>query len=329
MSKVSWGILSTAQIGLEKVIPAMQKGMYTKIDAIASRNLAHARQAAAKLGIPKSFGSYEELLADQSIDAVYIPLPNHLHVEWSLKSMQAGKHVLCEKPIAMNVKEAEYLQTMAKGFPRLRLMEAFMYRHHPQMLKAKELINHKTIGDLRNIQTMFSYYNDNPKDIRNHPEIGGGGLLDVGCYCISLSRFLFDSEPRRVCGTIEFDPQLKVDRLVSAILEFESGTSTVTCSTQLADHQYAKIFGTHGRIEIERPFTPFPDHPSKIILYLEQNRQEVIFEVCNQYTIQGDLFSLAIINDTPVPTPIADGVANMRVIDRIIESSNTHAWVKV
>jgi predicted dehydrogenase len=329
MSKVSWGILSTAQIGLEKVIPAMQKGTYSKIDAIASRNIATARQAATKLGIPKSYGSYEELLADQSIEAVYIPLPNHLHVEWALKSMQAGKHVLCEKPIAMNFKEAEYLQARAKRFPRVKLMEAFMYRHHPQMVKAKELIKQKIIGDLRNIQTMFSYYNDNPKDIRNHPEIGGGGLLDVGCYCISLSRFLFDSEPRRVCGVTEFDPRLKVDRLVSAILEFEAGTSTVTCSTQLADHQYAKIFGTHGRIEIERPFTPFSDHPSNIIQYLGLNRQEIIFEACNQYTIQGDVFSLTIINDTSVPTPIADGVANMRVIDRIIESSDTGAWVKV
>jgi predicted dehydrogenase len=229
----------------------------------------------------------------------------------------------------MNFKEAEYLQMQAKQFPRLKFMEAFMYRHHPQMLKAKELIKSKTIGSLRNIQTMFSYFNDNPNDIRNNPEIGGGGLLDVGCYCISLSRFFFSGEPKRVCAIAEFDPRLKIDRLVSAILEFEEGTSTVTCSTQLADHQYAKIFGTHGRIEIERPFTPFPDRPSKIIQYLEQNSQEIVFEACNQYTIQGDLFSQAIMNDTAVPTPIADGVANMRAIDRIIESSKTGTWVSV
>ncbi len=260
---------------------------------------------------------------------MYIPLPNHLHVEWALKSLQAGKHVLCEKPIAMNLKEAELLQSQARSFPQLKLMEAFMYRHHPQMLKTKELINRKTIGSLRNIQTMFSYYNDNPNDIRNHPDIGGGGLLDIGCYCISLSRFLFNGEPTRVCGITEIDPQLKVDRLVSAILEFETGTSTITCSTQLADHQYAKLFGTHGRIEIERPFTPSPDHQSTIIQFIGSERKEIAFEACNQYTIQGDLFSQSIINDTPVPTPIADGVANMRVIDRIIESSNTGAWVNV
>jgi predicted dehydrogenase len=327
--KVSWGVLSTAEIGLKKVIPAMQKGTYSKIDAIASRGHNKARQAAAALGIPKAYASYEELLADKTIDAVYIPLPNHLHVEWALKALQAGKHVLCEKPIAMNIREAEYLQMQAKQFPRLKLMEAFMYRHHPQMSKARELINKKAIGELRNVQTMFSYYNDNPNDIRNNPEIGGGGLLDVGCYCISLSRFFFNGEPKRVCGFVDFDPQLKVDRLASAILEFEVGTSVITCSTQLADYQFAKIFGTHGRIEIERPFTPFPDRPSKIIQYLEQNSQEIVFEACNQYTIQGDLFSQAIMNDTAVPTPIADGVANMRAIDRIIESSKTGTWVSV
>jgi predicted dehydrogenase len=327
MPKVSWGILSTAEIGLGKVIPGMQKGTYSKVEAIASRNLASAQRAASRLGIPKAYGSYEDLLADDSIQAVYIPLPNHLHVEWALKSLQAGKHVLCEKPIAMNFKEAEYLQMQAKHFPRLKIMEAFMYRHHPQMVKAKNIVKSGTIGTLKNIHTMFSYYNDNPKDIRNNPEIGGGGLLDVGCYCISLSRFFFDSEPKRVCGTMEIDPLLKVDRLVSAILEFEEGTAEFTCSTQLTDYQYAKIFGTHGRIEIERPFTPFPDRPSKIIQYLEPNSQEFVFEACNQYTLQGDIFSQAIINDTSVPAPIEDGMANMKVIDMIIESSKKGAWV--
>jgi predicted dehydrogenase len=236
---------------------------------------------------------------------------------------------LCEKPIAINLKEGEYLQHQAKKFPRVKLMEAFMYRHHPQILKAKNLVDRRTIGSLRSIHTMFSYYNDDPKNIRNHPEIGGGGLLDIGCYCTSLSRFLFNSEPKRVCGITEYDPKLKVDRLVSAILEFEEGTSTFTCSTQLIEHQYAKIFGTHGRIEIETPFTPSPDHPSKIIQHIGSNKQEIVFEACNQYTIQGDLFSQAILNDTQVPTPIEDGVANMKVIDRIIESSNKSIWVKV
>ena len=182
----------------------------------------------------------------RTIQAVYIPLPNHLHVEWAIKSLQAGKHVLCEKPIAMTFKEAEYLQIQAKKFSRLKLMEAFMYRHHPQILKAKELIKHGTIGNLRNIHTMFSYYNDNPKDIRNNPDIGGGGLLDIGCYCISLSRFLFDDEPKRVCAIVEYDPTLKVDRLASAILEFEEGVSTITCSTSLLTINMRKFLALRG-----------------------------------------------------------------------------------
>jgi len=329
MAKVSWGVLSTAKIGLEKVIPAMQQGMHTKIDAIASRSVEAARHAAAALGIPKSYGSYEELLADKSIEAVYIPLPNHLHVEWVVKTLEAGKHVLCEKPIAMSSKEAGYLLDQSKRFPRLRLMEAFMYRHHPQMLKARELISLQTIGRLRHVQTMFSYYNDDPNDIRNKPDIGGGGLLDIGCYCISLSRFLFNGEPKRVCGVVEFDPQLKVDRLASAILEFEEGTSTFTCSTQLADHQYAKIFGNRGRIEIERPFTPSPEHSSRFAQFLGTDKQEFVFDACNQYTLQGDQFSLAIRNGTPAPTPIADAVSNMKVIDRVFESSTKGIWVSV
>jgi predicted dehydrogenase len=329
MAKTSWGVLSTAEIGLKKVIPAMQKGTYSKIDSIASRDFNKARKAAAELNIPKPYGSYEELLADKSIEAVYIPLPNHLHVEWVIKSLEAGKHVLCEKPIAMSFKEAEYLLDQSKRFPRLKLMEAFMYRHHPQMLKARELISLQTIGRLRHVQTMFSYYNDDPNDIRNKHDIGGGGLLDVGCYCISLSRFLFNGEPKRVCGIVEFDPQLKVDRLASAILEFEEGTSTITCSTQLADHQYAKIFGTHGRIEIERPFTPSPEHSSTFAQFIGTNKQEFTFEACNQYTLQGDLFSQAVRNGTPAPTPIADAVSNMKVIDKVFESSTKGTWVNV
>jgi predicted dehydrogenase len=329
MAKVSWGVLSTAKIGLEKVIPAMQQGMYTKIDAIASRSVETARLAAAALGIPASYGSYEELLADKSIEAVYIPLPNHLHVEWVVKSLEAGKHVLCEKPIAMSSKDAEYLLGQSKRFPQLKLMEAFMYRHHPQMLKARELISLRTIGRLRHVQTMFSYYNDDPNDIRNKHDIGGGGLLDIGCYCISLSRFLFNGEPKRVCGVVEFDPQLKVDRLASAILEFEEGTSTFTCSTQLADHQYAKIFGTRGRIEIERPFTPSPEHSSTFSQFIGTDKQEFTFEACNQYTLQGDLLSQAIRNGTPAPTAIADAVSNMKVIDKVFESANKGTWITV
>ena len=329
MAKVSWGVLSTANIGTEKVIPAMQKGTYSEINAIASRDLNKAEQAAKKLGISKAYGSYEELLADKDIEAIYIPLPNHLHIEWTIKSLKAGKHVLCEKPVGMNYAEAVHLQNEIKNFPKQKVMEAFMYRHHPQMQKVKELINNGKIGDLRTIHTMFSYYNDNPNDIRNMADIGGGGLLDIGCYCISISRFLFDAEPKQVCATIEYDPKFKTDHLVSSILKFENGNSLFTCSTQMNPHQFAKLQGTKGKIEIEFPFTPSFDKKEKLTLGSGDNKEEIIFEPTNHYTIQGDMFSQAILNDTKVFTPFNDAVANMKVIDKIIESSKLGKWINL
>ncbi len=329
MKKVSWGILSTAKIGVEKVIPAMQKGKYSKITAIASRNIGKAKEAAQQLGIPKAYGSYEKLLEDPEIEAVYIPLPNHLHVEWTIKSLEKDKHVLCEKPIGMNFKEAEHLKQEMKKFPALKVMEAFMYRFHPQWQRVKKLVEEGKIGELKNIHSIFSYYNDDPADIRNQPEIGGGGLLDIGCYCVSLSRFLFDNEPVRVCGAIEYDPKMEIDRLVSAVLEFESGTSTFTCSTQLIPHRRVDILGSNGKIEMPMPFVPSPESKSKIIHQVGSQTKEFVFEKCNQYTIQGDLFSKAILNNLPVPTPIEDGVANMKVIDKIIESYKRGTWVKI
>ena len=329
MTRISWGILSTARIGLEKVIPAMQKGRYSVISAIASRKHEKAEKVARKLGIPKAYGSYEELLADDEIQAIYIPLPNHLHVEWTIKSLEAGKHVLCEKPIGVNSQEAVYLQKQVKNFPHLKVMEAFMYRHHPQWQRVKKLVDEGTLGQLKNVHSMFSYYNDDPTDIRNQVDIGGGGILDIGCYCISVSRFLFSNEPKRVSGTLEYDPQLRVDRLASGVLEFEKGTSTFTCSTQLTNHQRVYVFGTRGRIEIETPFTPSPDQPPNIRLQKGSKLKEIVCEVCDQYTIQGDLFSQAILNDTNVPTPLEDGIANMKVIDGIIMSSKSNAWITV
>lgn len=329
MSKISWGVLSTARIGLEKVIPAMQGGKYSEISAIASRDLGRAKKAAKKLGIPRAYGSYEELLADHEIAAVYIPLPNHLHVEWTIKSLEAGRHVLVEKPLGMNLKEVESLQERIKSFSGLKVMEAFMYRFHPQWKNVRELLEKKRIGELRWIHSAFSYYNVNPMDIRNQADIGGGGLLDIGCYCISLSRFLFKSEPDRVCGGIEYDPGLKVDRLASAVMEFPQGMATFVCSTQLTNHQRAEVFGTRGRIEIEYPFTPPHDTSTKVIHREGESTKEFVFEGCNQYTLQGDLFSQAILENKNVPTPIEDGVANMRVIDGIIESSRIGTWVQV
>jgi predicted dehydrogenase len=262
--QVRWGVLSTANIGVKKVIPAMQAGRYCEMVAIASRDRAVARAVADQLGIPKAYGSYEELLADPEIDAVYIPLPNHLHVPWSIRALEAGKHVLCEKPIGLSSAEGQSLLDAARQHPRLKVMEAFMYRHHPQWQRARKLVQEGEIGDLRTIQAFFAYYNADPGNIRNQAEIGGGGLMDIGCYCISLSRFLFAAEPLRVLGILEYDPAFQTDRLASAILDFGRGTSTWTCSTQLAYYQRVNILGTEGRVEIQIPFNAPPDRPSRL-----------------------------------------------------------------
>ena len=327
MNKVRWGVLSTAKIGLEKVIPAMQQGHYSQVTAIASRSLDKAQRAAAQLGIPKSYASYEELLADPDVDAIYNPLPNHLHVPWSIKAMEAGKHVLCEKPIALTAAEARQLLDAARRRPELKVMEAFMYRHHPQWQRARQLVEEGSIGELRTIQSFFSYYLLDPTNIRNMAAIGGGGLMDIGCYCISLSRFIFDAEPQRVYGIVEYDPHLQVDRLASGVLDFGHGTSTFTCATQLAPYQRVNIFGTQGRVEIEIPFNAPPDRPCKMWHQHGDRIEEIILDICDQYTIQGDLFSQAVLNDTAVPTQLEDAVANMRVIEAIIRSNEEGTWV--
>jgi predicted dehydrogenase len=304
----------------------MQLGEYCKFTAIASRQLEKAQAAARRLGIEKAYGSYEELLADCDVDAVYLPLPNHLHVPWAIKALKAGKHVLCEKPLGLNAAEAQELLEASRKFPRLKVMEAFMYRHHPQWQWVKQRVSEGKIGELRMIQSFFSYYNSDPNNIRNKVDIGGGGLMDIGCYCISLSRFIFGTEPRRVCGIREEDPEMKVDRLTSGILEFASGTSTFTCATQLVPYQRVNIFGTKGRIEIEIPFNAPSDRPCKIWHGDDARIEEVILEICNQYTIQGDLFSRAVLEDREVPTPLEDAVANMQVIDALVRSARSGSW---
>ncbi len=327
MPKVRWGVLSTANIGTQKVLPAMQRGQYCEITAIASRDLAKARAAAAQLGIPKAYGSYEELLADSEIDAVYNPMPNHLHVPWSIKALEAGKHVLCEKPIALSSAEAQELVDAGRQRPKLKVMEAFMYRHHPQWRRAKQLVDEGAIGELRTIHSFFSYFNADPGNIRNMADIGGGGLMDIGCYNISLSRLIFGAEPRRVLGIVEYDPQFATDRLASGILDFGSGTATFTCSTQLTPYQRVNIYGAEGRVEIEIPFNAPPDQPCRMWHQRRNTIEEIVFDICDQYTIQGDLFSQAVLNDTPVPTPIEDAVANMKVIEAVVASGKQGKWI--
>ncbi|MFQ5738796.1 MAG: Gfo/Idh/MocA family protein [Acidobacteriota bacterium] len=329
MQRVRWGVLSTARIGLEKVIPAMRQGRYCRLDAIASRDLTKARTAAAKLQIPRAYGSYQQLLADPEIDAIYNPLPNHLHVPWSIKSLQAGKHVLCEKPIAVNAAEAQLLLAAAREHPRLKVMEAFMYRHHPQWQESLRRAGGGEIGELRSIHSYFSYYNDDPDNIRNQADLAGGGLMDIGCYSVSLSRLIFGLEPQRVCAVIELDPHWNVDYLCSGLLDFGGRHATFTCSTQLTPYQRVHIFGTRGRIEIEIPFNAPPERPCRIWLQRRAEILEVQLDKCDQYTVQGDLFSRAVLEDTPVPTPLEDAVANMRVIDALFSSAESGAWVNL
>ena len=325
--KVRWGVLSTAKIGTVKVIPALAKTRHCEVVAIASRSLDAAQAAAGPLAIPKAYGSYDELLADPDIDAVYNPLPNDLHVPLSIAALEAGKHVLCEKPIALTSEDGQRLVDAGRRFPKLKLMEAFMYRHHPQWRRTKELATDGSIGELRTVQSFFSYFNRDSGDIRNRPEQGGGGLMDIGCYNISLSRFLFDGEPRRVYGVVEYDPEFGVDQIASAVLEFDRGTSTFTCSTQLVPYQRVNVFGTRGRVEIEIPFNAPTDRPCRIWRETATDAagkttklDEEHLPVADQYTIQGDLFARAILDDAPVPTPIEDSVANMRVIEAVVRS---------
>jgi predicted dehydrogenase len=322
-------VLSTSNFALTKVIPALLKGSHLEVAAIASRDLSKAQAAAKRFGIAKAYGSYEELLADPDVDVIYNPMPNHLHVPWSIKALEAGKHVLCEKPIGLSAAEARQLLDMSKKHPKQKVMEAFMYRLHPQWRRAKQLVEEGKVGELRTIQSFFSYFNADPKNIRNQDGIGGGGLMDIGCYNISLSRFIFGEEPRRALGILEFDPNFKTDRIASGILDFGRGTSTFTCSTQLAPYQRVNILGAEGRVEIEIPFNAPPDRPCKMWHQFKDKIEEIEFEICDQYTIEGDLFSLAVINDTPVPTPLEDAVANMKVIEAIFESGRSGQWVGV
>ena len=320
MKKIKWGVLSTANIGVNHVIPAMQKGKYSEIKAISSRNIKKAEEAAKKLGIPAFYGSYEELLADDDIDAIYNPLPNHLHVPMTVKALEAGKHVLCEKPIAMNSEEANELMEATQKYPDLKVMEAFMYRFHPQWELVWKWIEAGEIGEIQTIHSVFTYYNDDPDNIRNKPEFGGGGLMDIGCYNISASRYLFGEEPDEVMGKLELHPDFGVDVLTSGILKFPSGTATFTCSTQTSTEQSLTVFGTEGLIKMGIPFNP---HESISVVTLKKNGEIVKEEEmqANQYTLQGDAFSKSILDDTPVPTPLRDAVANMRVIDALMKGA--------
>jgi predicted dehydrogenase len=326
MKKVIWGILGTARIGALKVIPAMQKSAWIDLRAIASRSQFAAERAASELRIPRAYGSYETLLADPEIEAVYNPLPNHLHVSLTLKAAAAGKHVLCEKPIALTTEEATKLCSTAG---KVHIMEAFMVRFHPQWLRARELVKSGAIGELRAIQVFFSYYNDDPNDIRNRAGIGGGALYDIGCYGIVAGRFLFETEPRRAVALVDRDPTLRTDRTISALIDFGEGRQlSFTVSTQCVPYQRLQICGARGRIEIQIPFNAPQGEHTKIFIddgsALDgKNLKTEVIERCDQYTLETETFSRAVRGGIHLPYGLEDALINMRTIDALFRSEKS------
>jgi predicted dehydrogenase len=330
--KLRWGVLSTANIGIKKVLPGMQLGQYTTVTAIASRDLAKAKSAAKTLGIEKAYGSYEELLADPDVDAIYNPLPNQMHVPWTAKAAEAGKHVLCEKPLSMTVAEARTLLAV-RARTGVRIGEAFMIRSFTQWLRLRELLHAGRIGELRAVAGFFSYFNRDAANIRNQVESGGGALYDIGCYCIQAARYAFGGLPTRAVGLIERDPEFGTDRLTSALLDFPAGHAIFTCSTQLIPYQRVQFLGTKGRIEIEIPFNAPKDRPTR--LFIDESGDifgggivTEEFPAADQYTLQGDAFSKAVLEGGEVPVPLEDAIANMQVIEAIFRSAGG-GWVKV
>jgi predicted dehydrogenase len=330
IEKVRWGVLGTAKIARTKVIPAMQLGKWTEVIAIASRDQSRAEQAAKEFGIPKAYGSYEELLADPDVEAVYNPLPNHLHVPWSVKAAEAGKHVLCEKPLALSLSEARALLAV-RDCANVRVQEAFMVRTAPQWLRAREIARSGRIGELRAAMGFFSYFNRDASNIRNIADWGGGALMDIGCYPITTSRFMFGDEPRRVAALVERDPDFGTDRMTSAILEFPSGQSVFTCSTQLVPYQRMHLMGTKGRIEIEIPFNAPADRPCR--LFVDDGSdihggsiETIEVPASEQYALQGDRFSEALRKGSDAPIPLEDAVRNMAVIEAVFRAGASRKW---
>jgi predicted dehydrogenase len=323
--RLRWGVLSTARIGRTKVIPGIQRGERSEVVAIASRDADVARGVADELGIPTAHGSYEALLADPDVEAVYLPLPNHLHKPWAIAAARAGKHVLCEKPLALTARDAE---EMIEACDRegVRLMEAFMYRLHPSWVAVRELVAAGRIGRLQAVQSWFSYYNDDPTNIRNILDAGGGALYDIGCYCVNLSRMLFGTEPTGVQGSAVRDAT-GTDVLTAGILSFGEGIASFVCSTRAEDDQRVEIYGTEGRISIGIPFNIPPDRPTRVAVAAGGNPpadpavEILTFDPADPYTVEADAFAAAVVDGTPLPFPSDDAVANLRVIESIFRSA--------
>jgi predicted dehydrogenase len=329
--KIQWGILSTANIGIKRVIPAILSGERGAIGAIASRDASRAAEVAARFAIPRSHGSYEALLDDSKIDAVYNPLPNHLHVEWTVKALNAGKHVLCEKPLGLNAAETQAIVD-ARDRNQKRVIEAFMLRHHPQWHRVRALVQAGRIGTVRSIQSAFLFTVLDPRNVRNQAELGGGALYDVGCYPLVTARYVFGAEPVRVIALIDRDAELRVDTLTSGLLEFPGGGQLVFSSAlRSAAYQRVTILGTSGRIEMPVPFTPSKDWACRITIdsgkSLDGSSAEFEdFPAVDQYALQCDAAAAVFLGETQQEFPIEDGIATMRIIDALYRSAASGRW---
>jgi len=318
-SKIRFGVLGAAKIATVRVIPGMQTCELAEVTAIASRDIAKGKEAAEQLGIAKAYGSYEELLADPEIDAIYNPLPNHLHVPWSIRAMEAGKHVLCEKPIGMNREEA--LQMIAaRDRTGVKAGEAFMVRVHPQWIRTAEIVQSGEIGELRTMHCVFGYFNRDAANIRNRPECGGGALMDIGCYPIFFARWIFGTEPVRVSARVDRDPDFGTDSTTSGLLDFPNGQALFTTSTQMNPYQRVQFFGTKGQVEVEIPVNAPPDRETRIFVRVGAEDRTETFPICNQYGLQGDAFARAILEDRAVPVGLENAAGNMQVIDALLAS---------
>ena len=319
--KINWGILGTAAIAKDQLIPAIKQSENSNLAALASREIEKAKVIAEANNIPKCYGSYNELINDPQIDAVYIPLPNHMHLEYTIKSIQKGKHVLVEKPICLKSADVEELIKVMRDYPQVKVMEAFMYKLHPQWIKVKELIQNGAIGKLKFIQSSFSFFDDNPNSIVNTKEYGGGSLYDIGCYPVSVSRFIFDDEPNLIYANMHRDPKMEIDITANCILEFENGSSQFFSSIRMKDNQNVKIYGTDGIIELKLPFNPALNKPAEIILTKNETNEIIKVDMCNQYELEVSLFSKSIIENIEPPISIQDSLNNMLVIDKIFDSA--------
>ncbi len=325
-----FGIISTAKIGREAVVPAIQDAENCVVSAVASRDLARAREMADRFSAPHAFGSYEEMLASDKIDAVYIPLPTSQHIEWAIKAADAGKHVLCEKPIALKAAEIDKL-IAARDRNRVLISEAFMVTYAPVWRKVRSLIAEGAIGKLRHVQGVFTYFNRDPGNMRNIPELGGGGLPDIGVYPTISTRFSTGLEPLRIQAVTEHDPEFGTDIYSSVKADFGDFELSFYISTQMANRQLMVFHGTEGFIEVKSPFNADRWGPEEIELSNRGHNQSTIFRFqdSRQYRKQAEAFARAAKGEQEEVVTLENSKLNQKVIDAIYRASEKNGWEPV